>query len=45
MKRINCTFNLIVYQKLQVFAREKGITIRAAIRMIINDFLKDKPLY
>jgi hypothetical protein len=45
MKRINCTFALLIYQKLQVFARSKGITVRAAIRMIVNDFLKDKPLY
>lgn len=45
MKGINCTFNLNIHQKLKVFARAKGITVRAAIRMIVNDFLKDKPLY
>lgn len=45
MKPINCTFNLTIYQKLKVFARAKGITVRAAIRMIVNDYLKDKPLY
>ena len=45
MKEINCSFNLTIIQKLKVFARTKGITVRAAIRMIINDFLKDKPLY
>jgi hypothetical protein len=45
MKEVNCSFNLTIIQKLQVFAKSKGITVRAAIRMIINDFLKDKPLY
>lgn len=45
MKALNCSFNLRIIQKLEVFARAKGITVRAAIRMIVNDFLKDKPLY
>jgi hypothetical protein len=45
MKRINCTFNQTIVQKLKVFAYSKGITVRAAIRMIVNDFLKDKSLY
>lgn len=45
MKRFNVTLYDTIAQKLKVFARAKGITVRAAIRMIINDFLKDKPLY
>lgn len=46
MKRINCDFPLLTVQKMEVFRRDKGnLSMRAVIRMIINDFFKDKPLY
>lgn len=36
----------MVFQKLAVYARDNGgLSIAAAIRQIITNFLKDKPLY
>jgi len=45
MKRLNVDFPLLTIQKLEVFRLQKGLSMRAAIRMIVNDFVKDKPLY
>ena len=45
-KNIKFDINLWVYtHRLKKFADENGMSIRAAIRFIINQFFKDKPLY
>ncbi len=45
-KNIKFDINLWVYNhRLKKFADEHGMSIRAAIRYIINQFFKDKPLY
>jgi len=46
MKRLGFWLNNTLYQKLVVYARDNGgISIAAAIRQILSNFLKDKPLY
>jgi len=45
-KNIKFDINLWVYNhRLKKFADENGMSIRAALRFIINQFFKDKPLY
>jgi hypothetical protein len=45
-KTIKFDLNMWVYtNRLAAFAKENGMSIRAALRFIINQFFKDKPLY
>lgn len=45
-KTIKFDINKWTYtNRLEAFAKDNGMSIRAAIRFIINQFFKDKPLY
>jgi hypothetical protein len=45
-KTIKVDINMWTYtNRLAAFAKDNGMSIRAAIRFIINQFFKDKPLY
>jgi len=44
MKKIKFTLNLWLYGRLKEYANENGMTISSAIRFIINQFFKNKPL-
>jgi hypothetical protein len=42
MKPILLKLNLWIYGKLKAYADENGITVVGAIRLIINQFFKNK---
>jgi len=44
MKNINASLNFWIHGRLKIWAKENGMTVRAAIRYIINQFFKDKPV-
>lgn len=45
MKPIKITLNFWIHGRLKTWAKENGdISVRAAIRYIINQFFKDKPV-
>lgn len=43
MKKFKISLNFWLYGKLEMFAQENGMSIRAAVRYIINQFFKNKP--
>jgi macrodomain Ter protein organizer (MatP/YcbG family) len=45
MKKFGMSLNLFIYGRLKQYAKENGMSIRSAIRYIINQFFKDKPFY
>jgi len=45
MKVIKITINFWIYARLKEFAKENDMSIRGAIRYIINQFFKNKPEY
>lgn len=42
MKMFKIDLNLWLYGKLKMFAKENGMSIRASVRYIINQFFKGK---
>lgn len=40
MKKFGLSLNLWIYGKLKDYAEENGMSIRAAVRYIINQFFK-----
>jgi len=42
-KRFHIDLGLWLYGKLKAFADENGMSIRAAVRYIINQFFKNRP--
>jgi hypothetical protein len=44
MKFIKISLNFWVLGRLQTWAKENGMSVRAAVRYIINQFFKDKPI-
>jgi hypothetical protein len=44
MKFLKISINFWIYGRLKTWAKENGMSVRAAIRFIINQFLKDKPI-
>jgi len=43
MKRFHIDLNFWIYGKLKAFADENGMSIRASVRFIINQFFKSRP--
>jgi len=43
MKALNITINTWIYGKIQIYAKERSISVRDAIRIAINEFFRDKP--
>ena len=43
LKKFSMDLNLWLYGKLKMFAEENGMSIRAAVRYIINQFFKSRP--
>lgn len=43
LKRFLIDINLWNYGKLKSFAQENGMSVRAAVRYIINQFFKTRP--
>lgn len=44
MTEINMSVNFWMHGRLKTWAKENGMSVRAAIRYIINQFFKDKPV-
>lgn len=44
MKKIKFSLNTWLFGKLKEYADENGMSVSAAIRFIINQFFKNKPL-
>lgn len=43
MKKFKISLNFWLYGKLEMFAKENGMSIMAAVRYIINQFFKTRP--
>jgi len=43
IKQFNIYVNLWIYGKLKMWADENGMSVRAAVRYIINQFFKSRP--
>lgn len=43
MKKFKVSLNLWLYGKLEMFAKENGMSVMAAVRYIINQFFKTRP--
>lgn len=43
MKAILVTINTWIYGKIKIYAQERDISVRDAIRIALNEFFRDKP--